>query len=349
YSRGQESAADQAAITYLDATGQSSRGLIEFFGKLRNFQVITGRRVNPYLQTHPLANQRMTALTRRATSSEFYTESDTPEEIARLRMIQAKIKGFLQEAHFTLREYPASDTSDPGRYARAVAYYRSSDIEKALMEIDALIVKEPDNPYFHELKGQMLFEFGRVEESIEPHAKSVELAPEKPLLRINLGRALIATEDKARYEEATEVLRSALRLENDNSFGWFELARAYGGLDQIGQAHLATAESRYHARDLAQASQFARRAMRELDRGTPEWRRASDILFTAQTKLNKNRRGRQRDQQGPNGPGAPDGGRDPSQQPPAERAPDLPQDSTPPAPEKPAPTSPSREEVPDPI
>ncbi len=282
YSRGQESSADQAAETYLDRVGKSSKGLIDFFGKLRNFQVITGARINPYLQSHPLANSRMTALTERAENSEHYLRADDADEIKRLRMIQAKIKGFLQEPHFTMREYPLDDASDPARYARAVAYYRSAEIDKGLAEIDRLIAAYPDNPYFHELKGQMLFEFGRIDASIEPHERSTELAPDKPLLRINLGRALIATEDKSRYPEAIDVLKSALRLEPDNSFGWFELARAYGGLDQIGLAHLATAESRYHVGAKAEANQFARRALAELEQGTPEYRKATDIIVATQ-------------------------------------------------------------------
>ncbi|MEL7490719.1 MAG: M48 family metalloprotease [Pseudomonadota bacterium] len=287
YSRGQESSADQAAITYLDRVGHSSRGLIEFFGKLRNLQVITARQANPYLQTHPLANNRMSALTRRAQESEHYLKTDTPEEIKRMRMIQAKIKGFLQEAHFTMREYPLSDSSDPARYARAVAYYRSAQIEKGLEEIDTLIAKDPDNPYFFELKGQMLFEYGRVQESIEPHRRSTELAPTKALLKINLGRALLATEDTDNYDAAIKVFKSALQLEPDNSFGWYELARAHGGLDQIGLAHLASAESRYHVGDKGQANQFARRALAALDRGTPEYRKAADIIVATQGDLPK--------------------------------------------------------------
>ena len=295
YSRGQESSADQAAITYLDQVGSSSRGLIEFFGKLRNFQVITGHRVNPYLQTHPLANNRMTALRDRAETSKYYMESDPPEEIARFKLIQAKIKGFLQEPRFTMREYPLTDQSDPALYARAVSFYRSSQIDKALTEINQLLERYPDNPYYHELKGQMLFEFGRVSESIDPHRKSVDLAPTKALLRINLGRALIATEDKSQYEEAVGILKSALLIEPDNSFGWFELARAYGGLDQIGLAHLATAESRYHVGDKAQANQFARRALAALDQGTPEYRKASDIIIATEGDLPKGERGKVED------------------------------------------------------
>ena len=304
FSRGQESSADQAAITYLDQVGASSEGLVEFFGKLRNMQVITGRRVNPYLQTHPLANQRMSALNERVQKSPHTDKKDSPEEIARLRLIQGKIKGFLQEPHFTLREYPLQDKSDPALYARAVAYFRSSEIDKALAEINTLLERQPENPYFHELKGQMLFEYGRVSQSIAPHRKSVELAPNKPLLRINLGRALLATEDKSQFEESATILRSALQLEKDNAFAWFELARAYGGMGQLGKAHLATAESKYFAGDKQGANQFARRAMRELKQGTADWRRATDIILTTQEEGGGNGGNRRN---GPTG-GGPGGG-----------------------------------------
>lgn len=282
YSRGQEAAADQAAITYLDRIGRSSKGLIDFFSKLRNYQVLTSQRINPYLQSHPLANERMTALVERAEASPYYQVEDSPEEIERLKMIQAKINGFLQDTNTTLRQYPLSDQSDPAHYARAVAYYRGADIDKALKEIDHLIEKHPDNPYFHELKGQMLFEFGRVAESIAPHARSVELAPAEPLLRINLGRALVATEDPAHYARAIDELKAALALERDNAFAWFELARAYGGMEQDSLAYLATAESRYHLGAKAEANQFAHRARAGLKKGTPEWRQATDIILATQ-------------------------------------------------------------------
>ncbi len=278
YSRGQEASADQAAVTYLDTVGHSSEGLIEFFDKLKNYQILTGRKVNPYLQSHPLALQRTSALAERAAQSKYFDRKDSPEEIERLKLIQAKINGFLQETNVTLRQYPLSDQSDPAHYARAVAYYRGAFIDKALADINFLIEHHPDNPYFHELKGQMLFEFGRVEESIPSHAKSVELAPSKALLRINLGRALIATEDFARYPEAIKELKAALLIEPDNAFGWFELARAYGGVGEEALADLATAESRFHAGARGEAALFAGRAKARLKKGSPEWRQASDII-----------------------------------------------------------------------
>lgn len=278
YSRSQESAADQAAVTVLDKMGQSSEGLLEFFGKLRNNQLLTSRRINPYLQSHPLANQRITALEERVRSSPHSGVRDTEEEIFRLQMIQAKIRGFLQEAHVTLRQYPVSDTSKPARYARAVAYYRAADIDRASKEIDALLVEEPENAFFHELKGQMLFEFGRVREAIAPHRRSVDLLPNEALLKINLGRALLAVEEPTSLTAAVNELKGALLLEPDNSFGWFELARAYGGLEQEPLADLAMAESRYHVGDKVEANRFARRALQRLAKNTPEARQAGDII-----------------------------------------------------------------------
>lgn len=281
YSRGQESSADQAALSYLELIGRSGAGLIESFEKMRNDQIIHGQRVNPYLQSHPLALQRVTALAERAKQSPHFDVKDTPEEIERLRLIQAKIRGFMQDVNVTLRQYPLSDQSDAAHYARAVAYYRSSDIERALKEIETLLGEYPDNPYYNELKGQMLFEFGRVAESIEPHRRSAELAPGEALLLINHGRALAATEDAANLDEAVRILKSALLLEPDNSFGWFELARAYGALDNEPMANLAMAESRYHVGAKPDAAQFAIRARSGLKKGTPEWRQATDVIVAS--------------------------------------------------------------------
>lgn len=281
YSRGQESSADQAALTYLDAIGRSGAGLIESFEKLRNDQLIHGQRINPYMQTHPLAVQRITALQERARQSRYFDTKDSPEEIERLRLIQAKIKGFMQDANVTLREYPLSDQSDAAHYARAVAYYRSADLDKALKEIEILLAAHPENPYYQELKGQMLFEFGRIADSIDPHRKSVELKPGKALLLINYGRALAATEDHESLKLAVKELKSALLIESDNSFGWFELARAYGALGDEALADLAMAESRYHVGAKQDAAKFAMRARKSLKKGSPEWRQATDIIVAS--------------------------------------------------------------------
>ncbi|MBI1393030.1 MAG: M48 family metalloprotease [Alphaproteobacteria bacterium] len=284
YSRGQEASADSASLEFLEKLGKSGEGALEIWRKLRNTQIIRGQRINPYQQTHPLAVEREEALRERVESSPYFGKEDSPEEVYRLKMIQAKIYGFLQDTKFTLRQFPESDASDPARYARAVAYYRGADLDKARAEIDALIEAHPDNPYFHELKGQMLFEFGHVAESIEPHRKSVELDPTAALLRVNLGRALLGLEDIGHADEAITELKRAVLLEKDNAFAWFELSRAYGLKGDIPMAHLATAESKYQSGQVGEAAQFAQRALEGLPQGSPDRRRAQDILAAARAR-----------------------------------------------------------------
>ena len=282
YSRSQESTADQLSITYLDRLGHSSKGAMEIWSRLRNYQIITGRRINPYLQSPPLANERINALETRAVASPHFDVKDSPEDIARLRLIQAKIKGFLHDPMATLRDYPLSDQSQPAHYARAVAYYRNSEIDKALKEVRILTEQRPDFPYFHELEGQILFEYGRTDEAIAPNRRAVELLPNNALLRVGLGRALLASGEPAKIQESTDELKRATLLEPDNGFAWFELARAYAELGDEAKANLATAESRFHAGAKPDANQFARRALPGLQRGTPEWRQAMDIIFATQ-------------------------------------------------------------------
>lgn len=284
YSRGQEATADQASITYLNEIGHSSKGALDVWRKLRNSQIIRGDKINPYYQSHPMANERLTALRERAEASPYFDVKDPPEEIERLELIQAKIRGFLHDPNSTLRQYPLTDQSKPAHYGRALAYYRTSQIDKALSEIRELTEMQPNNPYFHELEGQMLFEFGRPDEAIGPHQRSVELKSDNALLRVNLGRALLASSDPANREEAATELKRALLLERDNSFAWSELARAYGAMDNEPMALLATAEARYHVGAEVEANTFARRAISRLKHGTREWRQAADIILATQPK-----------------------------------------------------------------
>ncbi|MBD0427524.1 M48 family metalloprotease [Aquisalinus flavus] len=279
YSRGQESSADQAGLAYLEATGKSGQGLIDFFRKLRNQQLISSYyERGQYYSTHPMANDRMSILERKVKESPYYEVKDTEEEIQRLRMIQAKINGFMLDPQATMRQYPLADQTKPARYARAVAYYRDAQLDKALTEIDRLLEEEPENPFFYELKGQMLFEHGKITESIEPHRVSTELAPQYALLKINHARALVATENTELSAQAIDILKLALNMEKDNYFGWTELARAYSSQGDDTMASLATAEAYFHVGAPHLAHRFATRALDKLPEQTVEWRQASDIV-----------------------------------------------------------------------
>ncbi|MEQ1707048.1 MAG: M48 family metalloprotease [Terricaulis sp.] len=277
----QESSADQAGASYLEASGQSGRGLISFFNdNLRPYEFQT-RRVPPYLMTHPFSSDRVEALRLRVDQGAHFNTPDTEDNLRRFRFMQAKLVGFLQTQGQTLARYPLSDTSSPARYARAVAYYRVSELTQARQELEILMAEDPRNAYFQELMGQILFENGRAAESIPYHRRSLEFAPGQPLLQVNLARALIAGEGRAGTAEAIALLEQAAAHDPDNAYAWRELASARDLRGEQSLAELASAEQHFALGDYAAALNFAERARRTLPRNTVSFQRANDIVTFA--------------------------------------------------------------------
>lgn len=281
YSREQESRADQAAVTYLERSGQSSKGLVEFFDKFRYQEVFEEARRYKFFQTHPISSDRVESLRRRAEEQSHYTAPDPPELVAEHAIMKAKLFAFIQPPQQTFIHYPETDTSYPARYARAIAYYRELEFPTALKHIDALLRELPDNPYLWELKGQVLFESGKARDSEAPHRRSVEIKPDAPLLQINLARSILAQEEGKRADEAIDHLQKALAFDPENAFAWALMAQAYDAKGDGGAARLASAEEHFSLGDMVQARVFALRARELLPRNTPQWRRATDIVLVA--------------------------------------------------------------------
>ncbi len=282
YSREQESRADQAAVTYLERAGESGRGLVDFFNNFRYQEVFDDEKKFPFFRDHPLTDDRIEALTVRVNQQPHLGMTDTPEAIAKHAIMRAKLEAFLYGPGQTLSDYPLSDQSFPGRYARAIAYYKETETARAITTIDSLIADQPGNPYLWELKGQVLFEAGRTKEAEPAHRRSVELKPDAPLLLINLGQTLVAEGDPKRLSEAVVVLKHALAAEQDNPLGWRLLSEAYDSQGEAGQARLAAAEQNFYLGQLADARVFAVRARELLKKDSPEWRRANDIILASQ-------------------------------------------------------------------
>lgn len=281
YSREQEGRADQAGAALLDKAGLSGLGLAEFFDNFRYQEVFDEARRFAYFRSHPISSDRIESLRRKVEVQPNFHKKDSPEAMAEHAIMKAKLDGFLNPG-VAITKYSEKATDYPSRYARAIAYYQLKEPDRALKLIDVLLSEQPDNPYLWELKGQILFEFGRTEEAEGPQRKSVELKPEAPLLRVNLGQTLIALDDKKKVLEGVTELKRALTQEDDNAVAWRLLAEAHDKLGEDGLARLATAEYNFNIGDKRQARVFAMRAREMLTRGTPEWRRATDIVLVAE-------------------------------------------------------------------
>lgn len=284
YSRVQESSADQAAISFLDRIHKSGRGMIETFELMSQQELLTERRQDPYARSHPMSRDRMSSLTARVEDSPYKDNVDSAADIAYYRLIQAKIRGFMNNPQATLRQYPGNDNSDAARYARAVAYYRTPDFQSANREIDALLAAHPDNPYFWELKGQIVAEQRDFAGAARAFEKSVKLKPNAPLLQVNLGATLVALEDQKVMPRARDVLIESLRRDNTNAFAWLQLSFAYAALGDEGMASLSMAEQRFYVGNYGDAIRFAMRARQMLPAGSREAGRADDIVVISEAQ-----------------------------------------------------------------
>lgn len=290
FTRTQESSADQAGAKFLEAEGISGLGLIEVFYKFREQELLLAASQDPYVRTHPLSTQRIDRLQEVVETSPYYRKPPNPDHERRFQRIKAKLAGYIQQPRITLRQFPPHDRSLAARYARIYAYNKALEWDLALSEADSLIQEHPYDPYFQEIKGQILFENGRVRESLVPLRKAVALAPRETLILSVLGQSLVAIEERATDEEARDVLELATNLDRENPFAWFQLAIIYQRLGDEAHAALATAERFFLYRAYGPANFHAKIALKGLEESAPDRIRAQDIVALTEPFLRERRR-----------------------------------------------------------
>ena len=281
FSVTQEATADHAAMNFLDETHQSARGLLEFFEVLQSEELLTGIHEDPYLMDHPLTQERIDYVRDHVERSPYSNVPDPPGYVAMLDRIKAKLAAFTEPPSTTLAKYSEQDRSVLARYARAIAHYRIPDLDKALPEVDGLIRDYPSDPYFRELKGQILFENGHIKEAAQPYEQAVRLDPAAPLLRIGLAQVYVEDNDPAENKRAIAYLSDALRTEDKEVDAWHLLATAYGRDNQMGMAALSLAEEGLAADNKKDAEQEASRAEHLLPKNGVAHARAQEIRSEA--------------------------------------------------------------------
>jgi predicted Zn-dependent protease len=292
FTRTQEASADAAGVEYLSKAGISGKGSVAFFKKLQNQEFRYGYSQDDeaaFARTHPLSGDRIARLQADYEKDPAWDRPPDPDQQARFERIKGKLYGYLATPAQTLNRYPEYMTGVPARYARAYAYHKAARMDDALAEADALLAPDPDNPYFLELKGQVLFESGRPRESLEPLRRAVQLTGNDPLIASIFGHALIATEDASHLEEAEAVLRAAVAKDRENPAAWYQLGVVYGARGDIPRARLASAEQQVMSGRPREALQNAEAAERSLPTGSPDWLRAQDVALQARAELERNR------------------------------------------------------------
>jgi len=288
YQRGEEITADRSAVNYLNATGQSGKGMLATFQRFQSALSLSGAQIDPYRVSHPMPQDRISNLQTLIEKSPYYDKTDPDALQQRHDMMRVKIAAYMQGQAAASRLIRKKPDSLAARYGEALSAYLFGNPRSALARTETLIKTQPKNPYFHELRGDILMKVNRPKEAAAAYGKAVSLDPAKSgLLMVSQGQASMAVGTPAALKDAVIEINNGLERDRENVSGYRYLAQAYGELGEIAKAELATAEGHYYAGAYQEAKVFAARAQQKLKRGEPGWLRAQDIInFRTSGKTN---------------------------------------------------------------
>lgn len=280
-SRVYESSADQSGLMLLEKSGNTSVGLLKLLNYLqRNTNKLF---TNPYEMTHPLSSDRMIAVENFVKNSKF-KNSQTPKQVD-YNFKRAAFKLYAFTTPLTNKALIKSGSEEIDSYIAAIASMRRGNFTAAVAHVDKLIAGRSEDPYYHELKGQILFGFGK-KECLASYQKAVELLPNDPLLRISKAVVMLNIDGKnqAFYPQIIEDLKFAQKKEPDNLMPYYFLSIVYNKAGDNGRSALNNAIFLFKQGKLKEAKMMAKIAVKKLPLDSPDWNKANDIILTDITR-----------------------------------------------------------------
>ncbi|MEP7129826.1 MAG: M48 family metalloprotease [Sphingomicrobium sp.] len=292
FTRVQEATADATGSRLLSKAGVSGKGMLDFFNKLQHEEYrLAVYSKDSFDQTHPLSSERIRALEQNLKADPAWAKPVDPGLEARFERVKAKLLGYVDPKQAVLR-YPESNQSVAAHYARAYAYHLGGYPDKAVAEADALLATNAHDPFFLELKGQILLEGGKPKDAIPILREATQRSNEAPMIAAMLGHALVSTEDPRNFAEAKQILKVAVNRDNQDPFAWYQLGIIYDREGDQARASLATAERSNLENNFKMALATAEMAMKGIPPGSPDWLRAQDIAMVSKAELSKKKKDR---------------------------------------------------------
>ncbi len=287
HTRAEETTADRIGVRYMVRAGIDPAAALRVLDIFRGQEVLSSGQQDPYSRTHPLSTERIRAL--KGVIAAYAGKKTAPSADLvywHARMV-AKFGGFLGNPTYTLRHIKKGDVSEVSTLTRAIAYHRQGRLKAALAEMKALRKMRPNDPYYTELKGQILLEGRQAAAAVTTYKRAVSLAPKEPLILAGYGRALLALRTRSGDRRALTTLKKARQMDPRDARMLRDLAVAWAKAGNNGMASLVTAERYALLTRFKDAQTNARRAEGLLARGSRGWLRAQDILATSKVALGK--------------------------------------------------------------
>lgn len=275
FTRDEERMADDMGVDLIVRAKQNPNGFISVLEQMNEMMGALEASVNPNRINHPLTTERLKNVKTKIQSLDInYKIIDNYSD--EYELVRAKLIGYLDAPKNVLELYPYSDKSDSALYARAIANMRNGNLDGARIGTQTLIYRNPDNPYFYELLGDIEYQFGHYDDSVTSYEKSLSLSNNAPQIETALALVLTERNKPGDNVRAIELAKRAI-LSEPAPLTYWVLSRAYGD-DDIGRSNWAMAEY-YHINGKPdEAKKYAKLAQKKLKKTDPEYIKAGDII-----------------------------------------------------------------------
>lgn len=278
FSRDEERIADNMGLDIMARAGANPNGFIDVFSQMKDMTEAMESKVNPNKINHPLTSERLKNIREQIATKKLTYHGDAKRDAARRAeydLIRAKLIGYLDSARRVDALYPKSDTSNPALYARAIANMNGGNLDAARRGTQTLIARASKNPYFYELLGDIEYQYGHYDDSVDAYERALNLTNNAPQIQTALALVLTERNSSGDKDRAITLIKSSL-LKTPTPLAYWVLARAYGEKD--GRADWAMAEYYKLQGDEKTAKKYAKSAQKKLPKSAPEYIKSGDIL-----------------------------------------------------------------------
>ncbi|NOD34176.1 MULTISPECIES: M48 family metalloprotease [unclassified Ruegeria] len=287
HTRAEEASADRSATSYLRWAQISPSGMVELHRKFAGQELLSVANQDPYMRSHPTSRDRLRAA--EAFLDEFGDKAvRNPSADYWFARVKGKLSAFLRSPSWTLRRAKEETDRDIRMMREASAHHQNRDLSRARAAIDEALAIRPNDPYYYELKGQILLENRQISKAVQAYQSAVEMAPNNALILAGYGRALLA---QGNTDQALTALEKARSRDFRNARLMQDLGIAYAKVGNNGMASTVTAERYALQGRLDDAGIHAKRAVARLPEGSPGWQRAQDVLIASE-RFKKSKRKR---------------------------------------------------------
>ena len=282
YTRNHEESADQMALNFLQYANYSADGLLRLMQIIKGYERSFEENIDQYAITHPISINRINHIANyiEGNPNDFQINANLQHKA---KMVKAKLDGFLIDTNEALNYYKCGQIQCI--YARSIAYYRKNQINKSLKLIDNLINLEPENGYFYELKGQVLFENNDVKGSILNYKKALNLIKlDKSIIRILYANSILTLNDNSQVAitDAIDNLILARIKQKNNWKIYYLLAKAYKQKNDDAKSLIYLGYYNLFTENFDQAIKNANDAKEKFDLNEKEILLADDLINIAE-------------------------------------------------------------------